>query len=373
MSHESQEPHHVEPDEGDSAPHHALEPEVSQPDTHAMSLLIVDDVEAQGALLKGILQRAGYRHVHYLREPLEVAAYAQQNPPDLVLLDLVMPHMSGFQVMAVLQELFPDGYLPILMLTSDDRREVKQKALELGATDFLPKPFDAAEVSLRVKNLLKARGLYAQLQEQNRSLEAKVEERTRLLESSHMEMLTRLARAAEYRDEESKEHIWRVARTAERVARELGLPDEQAEVLLRAARLHDVGKISVPEGILYKPGTLTAAEFEVVKAHTTVGAQLLSGGQSAILRMAETVALTHHERWDGSGYPQGLKGLNIPIEGRIMAVADTYDALTHDRTHRRAWSSQEAMTEISLQSGKAFDPGVVEAFLSLYERGVLTF
>ena len=373
MSHESQEPHPVEPDVGSPAPHRALEPEVSQPDTRAMSLLIVDDVEAQGALLKGILQRAGYRHVHYLREPLEVAAYAQQNPPDLVLLDLVMPHMSGFQVMAVLQELFPDGYLPILMLTSDDRREVKQKALELGATDFLPKPFDAAEVSLRVKNLLKARGLYAQLQEQNRSLEAKVEERTRLLESSHMEMLTRLARAAEYRDEESKEHIWRVARTAERVARELGLPDEQAEVLLRAARLHDVGKISVPEGILYKPSTLTAAEFEVVKAHTTVGAQLLSGGQSAILRMAETVALTHHERWDGSGYPQGLKGLNIPIEGRIMAVADTYDALTHDRTHRRAWSSQEAVTEISLQSGKAFDPGVVEAFLSLYERGVLTF
>ena len=247
MFHEFQEPHPVEPDAGDSAPHRALEPEANT-DPRAMSLLIIDDVEAQGVLLKGILQRAGYRHVHYLREPLEVAAYAQQNPPDLVLLDLVMPHMSGFQVMAVLQELFPDGYLPILMLTSDDRREVRQKALELGATDFLPKPFDAAEVSLRVANLLKTRGLYAQLQEQNRTLEAKIEERTRLLETSHMEMLTRLARAAEYRDEESKEHIWRVARTAELTARELGLPGEQADVLLRAARLHDVGKIRRARG-----------------------------------------------------------------------------------------------------------------------------
>ena len=366
MFHEGQQPERAE------SSRHAPQ-DVSGSDPRTMSLLIVDDVEAQGVLLKGMLGRAGYRHVHYLRDPLEVAAYVQANPPDLVLLDLVMPHMSGFQLMGVLQELFPGGYLPMLMLTSDDRREVRQKALELGATDFLPKPFDAAEVGLRVKNLLKMRALYMQLQEQNRSLESRVEERTRLLENSHMDMLTRLARAAEYRDEESREHIWRVARTAELIARELGLPSEEAEVLLRAARLHDVGKISVPEGILYKPGKLTPAEFEVVKGHTTAGAQLLSGGQSAILKMAETVALTHHERWDGSGYPQGLKGTNIPLEGRIMAVADAYDALTHDRTHRRAWTSQEAMTEINLQSGKAFDPRVVEAFFGLFERGLLTF
>ncbi len=337
-----------------------------------MNLMIVDDEEANIVILKSILQRAGYTQLTVLRDPREVVKRFGACRPDLLLLDLHMPHLDGFEVMAALGPLISeDEYFPILMLTADVRPETKQRALSSGARDFLNKPFEAEEVRLRIRNLLEARRFHLKLREQNEGLEARVRERTKQLEETHIEMLVRLAKAAEYRDDETGEHVWRVSRTSWLLALELGLPKEQAEELLRAARLHDVGKISIPDGILLKAGKLTLEEFEVVKTHAAVGAQLLSGGRSPLIKMAELIALTHHERWDGTGYPQGLAGEAIPIESRILAVADTFDAVTHNRAHREARGLLEAVEEIRAQRGAQFDPQVVEAFVRLYERGEL--
>lgn len=339
-----------------------------------MKILIVDDEEANIVLLKGILQRAGYTQLAAIYDSRQVTEAYESFEPDLLLLDFHMPYMNGFQVMEALKPLLPaNSYFPILMLTADVRPEVKQKALASGAKDFLNKPLNAVEVRLRIRNLLETRYFYLQLQQQNEQLEQRVGERTHQLEETQIEMLVRLAKAAEYRDDESGEHVWRVSQTSMLIAREMGLPDAQADMLLRAARLHDVGKIGIPDGILLKTTRLTPPEYEVVKNHTVVGAQLLSGGRSPFMKMAELIALTHHERWDGTGYPQGLKCDQIPIESRILSVADTFDALTHDRAHRRARPAADAVNEIVSHSGKQFDPNVVLAFLRLYERGELAF
>ena len=270
-----------------------------------------------------------------------------------------------------MQELAPylPDYFPILMLTADERPELKETALSSGAKDFLNKPVNPVEARLRIRNLLEARYFHQQLKHQNERLEAMVGDRTAKLENAHVEMLIRLAKAAEYRDDDTGEHTWRVARTTAGLAHELGLPRATVDLLLRAARLHDVGKIAIPDGILLKPGRLTDAEYEVVKEHTRAGAELLSGGQSALVQLAETIALTHHERWDGTGYPQGLKAEAIPLEARLLAVADTFDALTHDRIHRKAETPERAVEVIRENAGKQFDPRVVDAFLVLYARG----
>lgn len=338
-----------------------------------MNILIVDDEETNVVLLKAILQRAGFTQLTAIMDPRKAVERFTSVEPDLLILDYRMPHLNGLEVMEELQGYLPaETYFPILMLTADDRTELREKALAQGARDFLTKPLNSNEVLLRVRNLLEARRFHLQLQDQNERLERMVRERTQQLENTQIEMLIRLAKAAEYRDDESGEHVWRVARTTALLAREIGLPPEEVELLLRAARLHDVGKIAIPDGILLKPGRLTPQEYEVVKSHTTVGANLLSGGQSELIRKAEVIALTHHERWDGTGYPRGLRGEEIPIEGRLLAVADAFDALTHDRLHRDACSPAEAAVEIQRQRGLQFDPAVVDAFMRLFDHGIIT-
>lgn len=339
-----------------------------------MKLLLIDDNDAQLITLREILKQAGYKHIVTLNDSRQALDYVQMFEPDLMLLDLHMPVVSGFDIMADLKAFIPkDDYFPILALTADARLEIKQKALAGGARDFLTKPYDPTEVKLRIKNLLEARFFHQRLKEHNDHLEDQVRKRTQQLEQTQIEMLVRLAHAAEYRDDESGEHVWRVAHTSWLLARELGLPQERATMLLRAARLHDVGKIGIPDAILLKPGRLTEAEFEIIKTHTTIGAKLLSGGESPFVRMAELIALTHHERFDGTGYPSGLKGDAIPLESRILAVADTYDALTHDRVHQKAMSEGAALQIIVEGSGAQFDPHVVTAFRRLYERGELSY
>jgi putative two-component system response regulator len=339
-----------------------------------MKLLLIDDNDAQLITLREILKQTGYKHIVTLNDSRQALDYVQMFEPDLMLLDLHMPVVSGFDIMADLKAMIPkDDYFPILALTADARLEIKQKALAGGARDFLTKPYDPTEVKLRIKNLLEARFFYQRLKEHNDHLEAQVRKRTQQLEQTQIEMLVRLAHAAEYRDDESGEHVWRVAHTSWLLARELGLPQEQATMLLRAARLHDVGKIGIPEAILLKPGRLSDAEFEIIKTHTTIGAKLLSGGESPFVRMAELIALTHHERFDGAGYPNGLKGEEIPLESRILAVADTFDALTHDRVHQKAMSEVAAAEIIVQESGTHFDPNVVNAFRRIFERGELTY
>jgi putative nucleotidyltransferase with HDIG domain len=252
-------------------------------------------------------------------------------------------------------------------LTADITPEAKRRALTEGALDFLTKPFDATEVLLRIKNLLQTRLLHLQLREQNEVLDEKVRERTADLEATQVEILERLALAAEYRDDDTGEHTKRVGETTARIAEALDWSQAEVELIRRAAPLHDVGKIAIPDSILLKPGKLTPEEFERMKTHTSLGAQMLSGGEFPLLQLAEQIALTHHERWDGTGYI-GLREESIPMAGRIVTVADVFDALTSERPYKKAWPVSEAIEEIQRQSGHQFDPRIVEVFLKIVSK-----
>lgn len=335
---------------------------------HTARLLLVDDQEDNLALLERILRRAGFTELCRTTDPRQALDLYQSFRPDLILLDLHLPHLDGFALLEGFKRLIAPGeYLPVLVLTADATLEARHKALSLGANDFLTKPLDPLEVSLRVSNLLETCFLYRAVLEENRHLEERVRERTHELKQAQLEVLERLARAAEYRDDETGEHVRRVAANAARLAEALGLPQEQVEVIHSAAPLHDLGKIGIPDAILRKPGRLTPEEFAIIKTHTTIGAELLSGGRSELSRVAERIAKSHHERWDGTGYPEGLKAEEIPLEGRIVAVVDVFDALTSERPYKRAWPLEEALAEIRAQAGRQFDPRVVQAFLHTLE------
>ena len=349
------------------------QPEVQgqpRPEHNQQLILIVDDNAAQLTLLKRLLNSADYANIEILEDSKDALSFIVERQPDLILLDLNMPYFNGFDILAQMEAALPEMERPpVVVLTADERQSSKQRALDAGAADVMTRPFNLEEIKLKVRNLLQMQALQQRVQASNVELESLVSERTRQLELAQVEMLTRLARVAEYRDDEAGEHIWRVSRTAGLIAQEMGQDETFSQLLTRAARLHDVGKIAIPDGVLFKPGKLTDAEFSIIKQHTAVGASLLSGGQSDLLRMAESVALNHHERWDGSGYPNQLKGAETPLEGRIVAVADAFDAMTHNSAHRKALSLDEAAGIITEESGKQFDPEVVSAFLRLHEKG----
>ena len=245
---------------------------------------------------------------------------------------------------------------------------MKRRALAAGAQDFISKPFDLAEVQLRIDNLLHARFLHLALREQNDALESQVRARTAELERAQRDIAERLARAADYRDDDTGRYIYRVGRMAALLAQELGWSPADVELIGQAAPLHDVGKIGIPDRILLKPGKLTPEEFERMKQHTTIGARLLAGSPIAVLQMARDIALRHHERWDGTGYA-GLAGTAIPLAARITTVVDVFDALTHRRPYKEPWPVEAAVEEIVRQSGRHFDPEIVSAFLRVLEHG----
>lgn len=327
-------------------------------------VLVVDDQRENVMLLEHVLELSGFTDVHGTTDSGEVLAVCVAEEPDLLLLDLQMPPPDGFEVM---QQLEPwtrgTTRMPILVLTADSTRESKTRALSSGASDFLNKPFDTTEVVLRVRNLLLTRILARELHGQNLLLERRVRERTRELEEARLEAVERLALAAEYRDDSTGEHAKRVGRLAAEIARRLDLSDATVDLLRLAAPLHDVGKVAVPDAILAKPGPLTADELEAVKLHPIVGGEILGRSRSELLRLSEEIALTHHEWWDGSGYPSGLKGEEIPLPGRIVAVADVFDTLTHRRPWKAAWPAGRALEEIERLRGRQFDPQVVDALL----------
>ena len=331
-------------------------------------ILAVDDAEANLLILETILEDIGYTNVVTLNDPFRAAGLCQAYDPDLLLLDLHMPGKSGLDVIAEVRDRKSSRYLPILMLTADISSEAKVRALSTGANDFLTKPFDRTEVELRIRNLLEMRHLYVALQSQNELLEVKVAERTSELHAVKLEILDRLAMAAEFRDDQTGEHTHRVGRTSALIAAALGLSDAEIEAIRRAAPLHDVGKIGIPDSILLKPGELTPAEREIMKRHTGIGAKLLSGSDSETLQLAEKIAHSHHERWDGRGYGTRLAGDDIPLSARVLAVADVFDALTHDRPYKKAWDLEASVAEVKAQRGAQFDPRVVDAFLSVHEE-----
>jgi putative two-component system response regulator len=329
-------------------------------------ILIVDDEQANLDLLRRLLGRAGYSRIAETSDSSQALAIYRQFVPDLICLDLNMPGLDGFGVLQQLVPEIPAGtYLPILMLTGDSSSHAKQKALSLGAKDFVTKPFNADEVLLRIENLLVPRFMHLELQSQNELLERRVRQRTLDLEEVRLEVLDRLARAAEFRDDETGRHTRRVGRVAALLAQALGIEEVAVELIERAAPLHDIGKIGIPDRLLLKPGKLTEDEFAVMKRHTTIGAEILAGGRSRLVQEAQEIALHHHERWDGTGYPTGLVGEAIPVSARIVALADVFDALTHPRPYRDAWPLEKVLLEITGQIGRAFEPRCAAAFLAL--------
>jgi putative two-component system response regulator len=336
--------------------------------SQAAHVVLIDDEPINLRWLSAVMQQAGFQSITSITDGSNLEALVQQSPPDLVITDLHMPGFDGFAVLNVLQPLILDERLPVLMVTGDNSADVRHRALASGAKDFVTKPFDSIEVSLRAKNLLETRILFRDLQKQNRTLLESTSGQTRELESTRVEMIERLAIAAEYRDECTSNHNQRVGELSARIAEAIGLTREDANLLRRAAALHDIGKIGIPDGLLRKPGRLTSSEQRVMRTHTSIGARIVGGSHVPLLKLVETVAFSHHERWDGSGYPLGLAGDAIPLPGRIVAVADAFDALTNDRPYRAAQSVEATLEILRRESGKHFEPRLVDALLTVLEN-----
>jgi putative two-component system response regulator len=321
------------------------------------TVLIIDDEVANTRLLEMVLQSRGCNRLISVNDSRTALAQFRRVQPDIVLLDLAMPNVDGFQLLEQFRNEPGQADVPILILTADASSESKHRSLIEGASDFLTKPFDAKEVYLRVSNLAFARF-------NTNLLKRLVTARTSELEHAQLETVRRLALAAEFRDDATGLHTMRVGDLSAGIAKNLAWSHEDVDLLRIAAPLHDVGKIGIPDSILLKPGRLTADEFAVMKTHTIIGSKILSGSESSVLNLADRIALYHHERWDGAGYAQ-IPSIQVPVAARIVMVADVFDALTHERPYKQAWSFEDALKEIRSQSGIGFDPEVVAAFEKL--------
>lgn len=328
------------------------------------TVLVVDDQPVNIQLLKVLLREAGYTKIVSTTEPRDALGLYLQHQPDIVLLDLQMPHLDGFGVMAQLQAHESSAFVPILVLTAEVDPAVRYRALQSGARDFLNKPFDRTETAARIRNLIELRQLYLHKARHAEELELKVAERTSELRATQLEIIHRLGHAAEYKDNETGNHIIRMSLYTRILASRTGMTDVDREMVTRAAPMHDIGKIGIPDRILLKPGSLTPEEWAIMRSHAEIGADLLAGSSSPMIQLAQTIALSHHERWDGTGYPRGLKGEEIPLCGRIVAIADVFDALTSERPYKRAWPVEDAVAEMRRGAGRHFDPELIELFFS---------
>lgn len=355
-------------------------------DVKQAGILIVDDESLNIDVVRGYLELDGYRNIHSTEHAVQALPLIGQIRPDLVLLDIHMPHVSGLQILKAVRADRTLSTTPVVVLTASSADDTKLEALRCGATDLLAKPVHHAELLARIQNVLTVKAFQDRICQYSVELERAVRERTADLETSRMEVIHCLARAAEFRDDDTGQHIIRVGRYARVIGEELGLPADQLEILEPAAQLHDVGKIGVPDAILLKPGKLSAEEFdlmqkhcgfgkkivdclpvreaELVRRHSELGARIMDVGRSPILQMAKRIALTHHERWDGTGYPLGLRGEDIPLEGRITAVADVFDALSSKRVYKPAFPLEKCFQIMEEGRGAHFDPRAVDAFVA---------
>lgn len=331
-------------------------------------ILIVDDEPSNVAMLSRLLHRSGFIHVQAAGDADTALMLYREQTPDLVLLDLGLPRVDGFAVMRMMKQMTDEETLvPILVVSADPTIESKERARSLGANDYLVKPYDVREVLLRVDALLELRGhaqeRFRELDQLRGALIRQVREQAEI----EFHALEGLGAACAYRDGMSEGHTQRVGDLAAELAADLGVAADVVESIRRCAPLHDVGKIAVPDEILLKDGPLTIGEMAVAERHTTIGALILSGTRSPLLQLAAEIALTHHEKWDGTGYPRRLKGYEIPLAGRIVAVADVFDALTHERPYKEAWPVEKALAEITMLRGTHFDPEVADALVRVME------
>lgn len=319
-----------------------------QPHNDQATLLLVDDEANNLQVLKNILQ-SHYRLI-YARDGERALLLAEKEHPDLILLDIMMPGLSGYDVCQRLKEAANTRHIPVIFISALSESDDEAKGLELGAVDYISKPVNPAIVRARVKNHLSL---------------VRVDE----LVSTRLSIVQRLGRAAEYKDNETGLHVIRMSHYAQVLARAAGYSERQAENLLHAAPMHDIGKIGIPDAILQKPGKLDAEEWKIMQQHAEIGALILGQEDTSDLMVtAREIALGHHEKWDGSGYPNGLAGEEIPMSARIVAIADVFDALTSVRPYKKAWSEEAAIDLIREEAGKHFDPKLVELFLTTLDE-----
>lgn len=328
------------------------------------SILIVDDEQANIRLLEKILATTGYKNITSTQDPCQALALYQACNCDLILLDLDMPILDGYAVMDQLAELKNNIPAQILVLTAQHMQSYRQRALDNGARDYVTKPFDARELLSRVRNLLDVHMAQKFMLNQNEILENMVQERTQTIYDTRLQVVRRLGRAAEYRDEETGLHIIRMSKIAVILAKAAGMNEEHCDLLLNAAPMHDIGKIGIPDHILLKPGKFVPEEWAIMQTHAQIGADIFSDDTSDLMMMAHDIALTHHEKWNGTGYPGGLKGEEIPMVGRLCAISDVFDALTSKRPYKEAWPIEEAARLIHSERGQHFDPVLVDLFMA---------
>lgn len=328
-----------------------------------MNVVIVDDQQINVTLMQALMGKVGGCTPFPFTDSRRGLEWCLANEPDLLIVDYMMPDLNGIDFILAFRQAPGKAEVPVLMVTADHEREVRYRALESGATDFLTKPVDRMEFLSRVKNMLALRKSHLALSNRAATLAEEVKKATAEIQNREKETVMRLAKAAEYRDPETGAHILRMAHYSLIIARNLGLSEDEQEMILQAAPMHDLGKLGTPDHILLKPGRLTPEEMEIMKRHARDGFDILNGSASPMLQMAATIALSHHEKYDGSGYPDGVRGEDIPLVGRIVAVADVFDALTSERPYKKAWEVERAVGLLKEGAGSHFDPSCVEAFL----------
>lgn len=327
-----------------------------------MQILIVDDSKVNLKLYTRLVNQDGYGESRCFAASGEALAWARENDFAVVIVDYNMPAPNGLEFIKIMRSMSGKEDVPILMVTADHAKELRYEALEHGANDFLTKPIDPVEFKARVKNMVALSESQRQLAETASWLADQVKAATAEIANRERETIIRLSLLAEQRNPETSAHLSRMANYCQIIARGVGMSPGDQELLLTASPLHDVGKVAIPDSILLKPAKLTAREFSIIKRHPVVGYEILKDSTSPLLQLAAKIALTHHEKYDGSGYPQGLSSDQIPLAGRICALSDVFDALTSERPYKKAWPINEAVAEIRRNRGSHFDPHLVDVF-----------
>jgi response regulator RpfG family c-di-GMP phosphodiesterase len=326
-----------------------------------MKIVLVDDEEINLILLEELTSSIGFKDIIMFLDPLSALSHLEKNHCDILVLDYNMPKMDGLTLLKKAKEI--DSTMISIMITASNEESVMIDALKIGVTDFLTKPISSIAYTLRLQNMAKIQNSHRLTKEFNTILQKQVDSVTASLQESEFETLQVLSKAAEYKDPETASHIARVAHYTKMLARKIGLSKQEQEILFYAAPLHDLGKIGIEDEILLKPGKLESEEFDRMKEHSAIGATILTSTKNIYLKAGKEIAHSHHEKYDGSGYPQGLKGEMIPLYGRIVAIADVFDALTSERPYKKAWSFERAMGFLIEESGSHFDPSLVSIFI----------
>ncbi len=333
------------------------------------NVIIIDDQSVSRMILGELIRSISDEiRVESFADPVGALEWVRSNNADLVLTDFKMPHMDGVELTQWIRQIPACADVPVVVITCVDDKAVRYRALEAGATDFLSKPIDHYECRARCRNLLQMRHQQSIIRDRAHWLEAEIRETTQALKLRERETLFRLARAGEYRDQVTGNHVLRMARYVRLTADSLGLERDQAEILEHAAPMHDIGKIGVPDRVLLKPGRLSEEEWQIMMSHTRIGYEILRDSPSFYLKAGAIIALHHHERFDGSGYPQRLAGDRIPLEARIVAVADVFDALISQRPYKEPWPHERVLEYLQAERGRQFDPECVNAFLANLDR-----